>query len=266
MLTDVLLYCGLGAVIGFLAGLLGVGGGGILVPALTAFFTYRGIGGDYSLQMAIATSLACMLPTTMTSTWSHHKKSGVAWSFVKWMALGTFVGSIIGANLALNISSFYIALGFAVFMGVTALQLFKGWQPHPNSKPISIISMIVAGGIIGTASALISVGAAFLSIMYLTYNNIDFKKAIGTSSAIGFFSVMFATINYLSIEKLATIEDSLNIGLIYIPAFILITITSILTTPIGVHVSHTVPNKLLKKILGILCLILSIEMLISTLG
>lgn len=257
------MYVALGAVVGFLSGLLGVGGGGILVPMLASIFVFQGMSEPAVLPMALGTSLACSLPTTATSAYTHHKRAAVIWRLVRWMAVGVIVGSVIGIMIATSIDGMYLAMIFAVFMMLVAVKMFSNWQPQPRKKPMSTVATIATGSVIGMISALISVGGAFFTILYLTYNNIDLKKAIGTSSAVGFVSVGFATIGYMVASSEKTADISHSFGFIYLPALLLVTITSVFMVPFGTKLSHDLPNKRLKQILGILCVLLSFKLLYS---
>lgn len=263
MLFELLIYAGLGAVVGFLAGLLGVGGGGILVPVLAYIFAHKGIGETHYVQVAVATSLACMLPTTLTSAITHHKKHAVYLPVVKHLAVGSVVGAYCGAKLAVNLPPTLIAVIFTVLMLVTALQLFTDWQPPQNSRPLSVGSLLIAGFLMGSVSALISLGGAFLMILFLSYQNIAFKQCIGTAAAISFFSVSFATVSYLLLNTVTTALPY-SAGWIYLPALTMIMLASLILTPLGVSLSHRLANKTLKRLLGVICVLLSVNMVFST--
>lgn len=257
-----MMYVSLGAVVGFLSGLLGVGGGGILVPLLVSIFTYQGIDKDNIMQMALGTSLACSLPITATSAYSHHRKGAVLWQIVKLVSPGIALGSLMGIIISVNIDGKYLALFFAFFMMMVALKMFSNWQPKSKEKPMLGFSSIISGVCIGIISALISVGGAFFTILYLTYNNIDLKKAIGTSSAIGFVAITLATFGYL-FSSPQSINITYSLGYIYLPALVLVTLSSVIMVPVGASVSHDLPNKRLKQILGVICVLLSIKLLYS---
>ncbi len=285
IVIDILIYTGSGAIVGFLAGLLGVAGSGILVPTLVSMFSYRGIGDTHIVQMAVATALACSLPMTATSAYTHNKRGAVQWDIVKLISIGLVVGSSLGAVLVVRIDGVYLAILFSVFMFITAIKMFSSWEPKPRQSPLSYGITMLMGIAIGMISVLISVGGAFLSILYLNYHNIDLKKAIGTSSAIGFIylnyhnidlkkaigtssaigfiAVVLATAGYLlsATDQLRPVDYS--IGYVYLPAFSLITLASVCMVPVGTKVSHYLPNKKLKQLLGIVCVLLSVKMLIS---
>ncbi|WP_434352960.1 sulfite exporter TauE/SafE family protein [Psychrobacter sp. HD31] len=266
LLLDVFSYLSLGAVVGFLSGLLGVGGGGILVPILASIFSYRFIGGTNYLQVALATSLACSIPTTAMSTYTHHKKGAVQWRIVKFMGVGVIIGSGVGVMIATRIQGVYLAAFFCLFMLFAAIKLFSNWQPKPKTTPISINTTVLTGAVIGCVSALISVGGAFFTVLYLTYNNVELKKAIGTSSAIGFLAVLFSTVGYaLSNSTSAVKMPAYSMGYVYLPAVVLVVFASLLLVPVGTNMAHKLDDKKLKKIFGVLCILLSLKMLVSML-
>lgn len=261
-----MMYMGLGALVGFLSGLLGVGGGGILVPLLVSIFGYQGMSDANIVQMALGTSLACSLPTTATSAYAHHQRGAVLWSFVSLVSPTLILGSVLGILVATNIEGKYLALLFSLFMITVAFKMFTNWQPTPRSQPNLMLSSILSGWGIGLLSALISVGGAFVTLLYLSYNNIELKKAIGTSSAVGFIAVTVATLGYLLSSDNQIAEPlSYSLGYVYLPALVLVTLCSVLMVPVGAKVSHGLPNKQLKQILGVICVLLSVKLFYSTL-
>lgn len=259
----VMLYVALGAFVGFMSGLLGVGGGGLLVPLLASIFIYQGIGTESVVHLALATSLACMIISSASSMRSHASKGAVMWDVVRGMVPGIMMGTFIATQVASQINSAYIAMFFALFMALVALQTFLKWQPIPSKKPRTIPGLILAGTGIGSVSALAAVGGGFLTIVYLGYKNVEIKKAIGTSAAIGFPIAIAGTIGYTINGWTATLDNPDTFGFIYIPAFLAISITSAIAAPYGARCSHNMPEAKLKKIFAIVCLALSIKMLVS---
>ena len=179
-----LLYAPLGMLVGFMAGLLGVGGGGILVPLLASLFVYQGF--EQHVHLALGTALTSMIVTSAASTQAHNARGVVQWNVVGGMALGIIMGAYAATQIASKVNAFYIALFFAIFMALVAIQMFIGWQPSPSKRPIKQLALITIGVAIGAVSALAAVGGGFLTLLYLGYKNIEIKKAIGTSAAIGF--------------------------------------------------------------------------------
>lgn len=256
-----LLYALLGAFVGFMAGLLGVGGGGILVPLLASLFASQGVGQH--VHLALGTALTCMIITSAASTRAHNSRGAVAWKVVGGMALGIIVGAYAATQIASRVNSFYIALFFAIFMALVAVQMFIDWQPNPSEKPITQLSLVGVGVGIGSVSALAAVGGGFLTILYLSYKNMEIRKAIGTSAAIGFPIAIAGATGYMVGGWSETLSIPYAVGFVYLPAFIVISIASVIAAPIGVRMSHNLPAAYLKKIFAVVSLLLSAKMLLS---
>jgi uncharacterized membrane protein YfcA len=258
-----LLYAALGALVGFMAGLLGVGGGGILVPLLASLFAYQETGGDHPVHLALGTALACMIISSAASARAHHARGAVEWRVVTGMALGIVVGAFAASRLAAKLDAVNISLFFAFFMAVVALQMFFGWQPPPSKTPIKQQALFGIGMGIGAVSALAAVGGGFLTLIYLSYKNIEIKKAIGSSAAIAFPIALSGAAGYMAGGWSATTDVPYTLGYIYLPAFIAISIASMLAAPIGVRISHRLPAIYLKRIFALIALLLSIKMVFS---
>ncbi|TYP85836.1 MULTISPECIES: sulfite exporter TauE/SafE family protein [Nitrosomonas] len=258
-----LLYAALGALVGFMSGLFGVGGSGILVPLLASLFAYQGIGTGQPVHLALGTALTCMIVTSAVSTRAHNARGSVEWKVVGGMTLGILVGAYAASQVAAKVNVAYIALFFAFFMGLVAMQIFIGWQPKPSNKPMRHHTLISVGMSIGAISALAAVGGSLLTILYLSYKNIEFKKAIGTSAAIGFPIAIAGAAGYMIGGWSATSDIPYTVGYLYAPAFITISITSIIAAPVGVRLSHNLPAGYMKKIFAVTSLLLSIKMCLS---
>lgn len=259
----ILFYLVLGALVGYMAGLLGLGGGGILVPLLSSIFLQQGIGVDKVVHVALGTSLACMLIASVASIRAHASRGAVDWQIVRGMSPGIIVGSFLTTQLAANVSSAFIALFFALFMALIAVQMFINWQPNPSLTPTSFGRLIVAGVAVGSVSALAAVGGGFLTIAYLEYKNVDIKKAIGSSSAIGFPIAVTGTVGYMINGWHDSLSNPYVFGFINVPAFLAISIATAIVAPCGAARSHSLPEVYLKKVFAIISLILSVKMLVS---
>ncbi|SEF90671.1 Uncharacterized membrane protein YfcA [Nitrosomonas ureae] len=259
----ILLYLVLGAFVGFVAGLLGLGGGGLLVPLLTYIFTYQGISVDNAVHLALGTSLACMIISSTASIRVHASRGAIEWQVVGGMAPGIIVGTFLVTQAATHVNSVYIAIFFALLMVIVTGQMFLNWQPRPSSKPATFRGLIAAGIGIGSVSALVAVGGGFLAVTYLGYKNVNVKSAIGTSAAIGFPIAITGTIGYMISGWSITLSNTYTVGFIDVPAFLTIAIGSFIAASYGTRCSHNLPDVFLKKILAVISLLLSIKMLIS---
>jgi len=259
----ILLYLVLGALVGYVAGLLGLGGGGLLVPLLTSIFTYQGVGIDNAIRLALGTSLACMIISSTASIRVHALRGTIVWQAVSRMAPGIIVGAFLATQVAAHVNSTCIAIFFALFMALAAGQMFRNWQPRPSSKPVTFRGLIAAGIGIGSVSALAAVGGGFLAVTYLSYKNVNIKSAIGTSAAIGLPIAITGTAGYMVSGWSITLSNPYTVGFIYVPAFLAIAIGSAIAASYGTRCSHSLPDPLLKQIFAVISLLLSIKMLIS---
>lgn len=262
-LESLIIYLSLGAFVGFMSGLLGVGGGGILVPLLASIFAYQGWPANHVIHMALGTAMASMIVSAYSSTRAHATRNMVSWVTVKGMAPGIIIGAVITTHFASHFSSYYIAVFFALFMAVISLQMFMNWSPAPSNKPITLYSMVPVGAGIGSVSALAAVGGGFLTVAYLTYKNTEMKKAVGTSAAIGLPIAIAGTVGYILNGWSIMSAQPWTAGFIYVPAFLAIASASYITAPYGVRLSQYLSNASLKKIFGIVTVALSAKMLYS---
>lgn len=259
----IVIFLVLGAVVGITAGLLGVGGGGIMVPALTAIFLGMGIPVEKVVHLALGTSMASIVITSIASLRAHHARSGVIWSIVKRIAPGIILGTFLATFLAAIMNSIYLALFFSVFMAFVSIQMFLNKAPKPSRQLSGNTGLLIAGSGIGAISALVSIGGGSLTVPYLTWQNINLKQAIGTSAAIGLPIALAGTLGYIINGWGNQYLLSYTLGFIYMPAVLLISVVSFFTAPIGAQLAHSLPIPILKKIFAALLILLSIKMLVS---
>jgi uncharacterized membrane protein YfcA len=262
----ILVFLTLGAFVGFMAGLLGIGGGGILVPVLTTIFIDLGFALDNVVHIALGTSMACIMVTSFSSLRAHHANAAVIWQLVNAMAPAIIAGTFLATFVAAQISSKGLAIFFSVFMAYVASQMFRSKKIQASGSDAGKTELgLVAFGI-GAISALVSIGGGSLTVPYLTWRNIDIRKAIGTSAALGFPIAVAGTLGYLINGFAAgSVSPEYTFGFIYLPAVLLVTIPSFFTAPIGAKLTQTLPVQTLKKIFGVLLLLLSLKMLVSLL-
>lgn len=259
----------LGAVVGFIAGLLGVGGGGIIVPMLTAIFILQGVPVDNVMHLSLGTSMACIIITSISSLRAHHKNDAIIWNIVKKMSYGIIIGTFISTFIVSYINSLYLAIFFTVFMAYMAVKMLLSQQSkklkgnHNHNHNYNNKNVIVYSTGIGAISALVSIGGGSLTVPFLVARNVDIKKAIGTSAAIGLPLSLAGTLGYLFNGWNEVAITNYTIGFIYLPAFVLISLSSFFTAPYGVKASHYLPINILKKIFAALLIIMSLKMLLS---
>ena len=184
----------LGIVVGFAAGLLGVGGGGILVPMLTSMYLSANIVPSHAVHLALGTSMACIITTTFSSALSHYKNHNIDWSYVKAMVPLIVVGAISISFFIPFINTTFLAVFFSLFMFSISIKLFINKQQR--SVTITNIPPQVAGLGIGSISTLVAIGGAALIVPYLISRGVEMRRAIGSSAAIGFPIAISGTIGY----------------------------------------------------------------------
>ncbi len=262
-LTLVACLLAMGAFVGFLAGLLGIGGGMILTPFFTLLLPFTGIGDNAVVHVAIATSLGTIVFTSLSSMYAHNKRGAVLWRVVFSVAPGILVGAVLGAKISSLLSTGVIALIFALFVGFSAVKMFSDAKPSPTRELPGMVGMFVAGIAIGTVSAFVGAGGGFISVPLMIYCNVPMKKAVGTSAALGFPIALFGSIGYiwsgLGVAGLPGLP--ITAGFIHIPALLLCACASFLLAPLGAKVAHSINTKPLKKIFACNLFIIAAYML-----
>ena len=256
----------LGIVVGFAAGLLGVGGGGILVPMLTTMYLSADIVPSHAVHLALGTSMASIITTTFSSALSHYKNHNIDWSYIKAMVPLIILGAISISFMIPYINTTFLAVFFSLFMFSISLKLFFN-KKHTTAAKKTIPPQLAGLGI-GSISTLVAIGGAALIVPYLISRGLEMRRAIGSSAAIGFPIAISGTIGYainghISADKLA--ENEAIIGFVHIPSVIIISIFGFILAPIGVKFSTKLPVKVLKKIFAVMLVCLSIKMLMNVL-
>jgi len=242
----------LGAFAGFLAGLLGVGGGMLMVPFMTFVLTSKGMPAAYVVKMAIATSLATICFTSLSSVRTHHRRGAVRWDVVTLLAPGIIAGSLIGAQLAKALPTQILAWLFAAFIGFSATQMLINRKPKASRQLPGPQGTFGAGGVIGLLSALVGAGGAFVSVPFMTWCNVPIHNAVATSAALGFPIALAGTVGYIIAGWSLPDMPSGAIGFIYLPALVAIAAASVLTAPIGARLAHRLDMAQLRRAFAVL--------------
>lgn len=251
----------LGAAVGFAAGLLGIGGGMLLVPFMTMILSSRGFPQEHIVHMAIATSLATIMFTSISSVRAHHQRGAVSWRIVKLLAPGILIGSWIGPSIGAKMNSTGLAGFFAFFVALSATQMLIDKKPTASRELPKAPGMFGAGGIIGVLSGLVGAGGGFISVPFMTWCNVSIHNAVATSAALGFPIAVAGTLSniYHGMNTPGLPEGAL--GFIYVPALLVISIASVTTAPLGAKTAHSLPVKSLKKIFAMVLYALAAYML-----
>lgn len=237
----------LGCTAGFLAGLLGIGGGMVLVPALVFVGTQVGFAPEYGIRSAVATSLATILFTSLSSVRAHHSRRAVMWPVVRSLAPGIVVGSLAGAQVAKQLPGRALELFFAVFVAYSATQMFANRAPKPSRTLPASTGMFGAGTGIGGLASLVGTGGGFVSVPFLVWCNVPIHHAVGTSAALGFPVALAGTLGYLWAGASLETAPEGAAGFLYLPALALIAGTSVLMAPIGARAAHGMDTGRLKR-------------------
>ena len=187
----------LGACTGFLAGLLGIGGGMVLTPFMTMLLVYANVPDTAIVHTAIATSLATIMFTSLSSVRAHHKRGAVLWNVVAAVAPGILVGALLGAKISSLLPTFWISLVFVCFVGFSAVKMFINSKPEPKRTLPGMAGMFGAGTGIGVVSALVGAGGGFISVPFMVWCNVKMHNAVGTSAALGFPIAAAGTLGYI---------------------------------------------------------------------
>jgi len=258
-----LAYPVLGAAVGFFAGLLGVGGGGIMVPMLTTFFIAQGFPQDQVVHLALGTSMAAIVLTSVSSLRAHHAHGAVRWDIVRAITPGILAGTFGATFIAARADTVPLAIFFACFMAYVSVQMLLNIKPKPSRDLPGTVGMTAAGLGIGGVSALVAIGGGSLSVPFMAWCNVKMQNAIGTSAAIGLPIALAGTLGYLINGWGAPGTPALTLGFIYLPALVLVSAVSMFFAPLGARLAHRLPVATLKKVFAGVLMLLCAKMLHS---
>lgn len=252
----------LGITVGFMAGLLGIGGGMMMVPFLTMLFPFVGVPDQWLIHAAIATSMTTIVFTSMSSVRAHQAENAILWPIVIIMAPGVIVGGLLSGGAAFSyLSGFGLSLFFALFIGYSGFRMLKPRAVPPSrTMPGKAATFSVAAGI-GFISGLVGAGGGFLSVPFMTRSNVSIHHAVATSAALGFFIAVANSAGYIYSGFSAVEHHAGMLGYIYWPALLIISLMSVLTAPWGARFAHSLPVATLRRIFGCLLFALSAYML-----
>lgn len=268
---EILIFLIIGALAGFAAGLFGVGGGTIIVPLLFIVFTQMDYSPDSIMHLALGTSLATIIVTSISSLMAHNKKGAVMWPVFKNLAPGLAIGCFFGAGIAGQISGLYLQLIVGLFLLWVAYKMFFGGKKpvashtngangasnisglnHANTALPSKPKQLAAGGVIGIASAIFGIGGGSLTVPYLTRYGVVMQKAVGTSAACGLPIAIAGALGFMLFGMQQQVDVPNTIGFVHIYAFLGISIMSFFTAKLGAKVAHILSPELLKKCFAVL--------------
>ncbi len=252
----------LGVGTGFLAGLLGIGGGMLMVPFITLILANRDVSPELAVKMAIATSMATIIFTSLSSVRAHHQRGAVRWDLVKRLAPGIVLGSIIGSLGVFSLlKGSYLAIFFGLFVSFSATQMFLDKKPKPTRQMPGTAGQLAAGGFIGFLSGLVGAGGGFISVPFMTSCNVPIHNAVATSAALGFPIALANVAGYaISGQSVQNLPPG-SFGYIWLPALMVIAVCSFATAPLGARAAHGIPIGRLKRIFASILYLLAAYML-----
>jgi uncharacterized membrane protein YfcA len=260
-LGDLGVFLALGAVAGITAGLLGIGGGLIIVPVLLWWFHHKGMDGSVVVHLAVGTSLATIIVTSVASIIAHNRRGAVRWPLVAMLAPGIVVGAWMGAVVADLLPSIWLQRVFGCFAIFVSLQMAFGLQLRAQRAMPGRGEMLAAGSVIGTVSAIVGIGGGSMTVPYLHWNSVNMRNAVATSAACGLPIALAGAVGFLITGWNEQALPVGSTGYLYWPALPGIVLASVLFAPIGAHLAHTLPVTMLKRIFALLLLFIGGKLL-----
>ena len=248
-----LLYLLLGILAGFIGGLLGLGGGVVIVPLLIIAFTAQGFDGSTLTHLAIGTSLATIVVTSISATWVHHRKKSVLWPVFAQLAPGIALGAVLGGVIAALLSGVVLQLIFGVLMVAVSIQFGLGVKPAAHRNLPGAFANSSAGTVIGVLSALFGIGGGSLTTPYFLWCNVSIHRAIATSAACGLPIGLFSAASFMAAGWGKELPEG-ALGFVYIPAFLGIAVAATLSARWGANLAHRLPALFLKRLFALVIL------------
>ncbi len=256
------IYLALGALAGVLAGLFGIGGGLVIVPVLIFGFARQGVSGDVAAHLAVGTSLATIIFTSLSSIRSHHQHRAVRWELFRPMALGIVIGAMLGAWTASLLPGDVLELVIGVFVILVGLKMLLDVRPKPGRDVPARPGLVAAGGGVGWASAIFGIGGGTLTVPFLSWCNVRMQQAVGTSAACGLPIAVAGALTNVATGWQSPELPSYSLGFIYLPALLGIVPTSVLFARLGAALAHRLDAALLKRIFALILLVIGVRFLL----
>lgn len=266
MITTYILYIVLGAFAGILAGLLGIGGGLVIVPMLNIAFEVQQFPEVHLQHVALGTSLATIIFTSISSMRAHHKRGAINYKAFWRLVPGIITGTYLGAWIAALLPTGFLKAFFGLFLYYVATQMLLNIKPKSERDLPGNVGIFGVGNGIGIFSALVGIGGGTLTVPFLSWCNQTMHTAIATAAAVGLPIALSGTAGYIVNGWNVQGIPSPHVGYVYLPAFFGIIATSMLTAPIGAKMAHSLPVDKLKRIFAILLFVVGTKMLWSAIA
>lgn len=251
----------LGLVAGFLAGLFGLGGGAMIVPVLVWLFSIHEFPAEHIMITAIATSLATIIPTSISSIITHHKLRNILWDSVFRLTPGILLGAGVGAIIADYIDANILTWFFIAYLLYVSFRMALHARTNQRFKKPKHWLDYVVGNIIGLLSSLLGIGGGTLTVPYLIGRKIQMKNAVATSSTCGLPTAISGTVTYIALGWNKPFLPDWSLGYIYLPALCGIVVCSVITAPIGAKLANKLPAQQLKRYFSVVIFLMAIKMI-----
>ncbi len=256
-------YLAAGAVAGVIAGLLGVGGGVVIVPALVWVFTAAGVDASVLVHLAVGTSLATIIVTAISSIRAHQKRGAILWYVVGQLAPGIVVGAWLGAAIADLMPAALLQRVFATFIILVGIQMLGNWKAGAHRQLPGLAGMFLSGNVIGAVSAIVGIGGGIMTVPFLTWCSVEMRRAVATSAANGLPIAVAGALGFVVAGWNEARLPEWTLGYLHLPALVGVASASFLTAPIGARLAHTLPIPVLKRIFSVLLLFVGARMLLG---
>ena len=258
LISDILMLMLCGAISGYLAGLLGIGGGMILVPFMILVFNHLGFNQEVIVHMAIATGMATILFTTSSAIWAHHKHGSIDWKLVASLSPGMIFGGLIGGSeLFEALKTSWLSLFFAIFIVYTSIQMLLNKKPKGGRELPGFLGLFSFGAFAGALASLVGAGGAFITVPFMLWCNVKPHTAMASSSGLGLPIAAAATIGYMYGSWGNPDLPAGSLGFVYLPAVLCIVTVSIFTAPFGAKMARKLDIGQLKRVFGIMLFFLA---------
>ena len=265
-METILVYLLAGCVSGLISGLFGLGGGVVIVPVLLFVFTAQGVPAEVMVHMAVASSLAVIIITSLSSIRAHWKLGGVLWPVALRLAPGIVVGALLGALIAHWMSGALLQAVFALFLVVVAVRMGLNLQPPATGGVPGAIGLSAVGTGIGCLSAIVGIGGGTMTVPFLSRCRIAMREAVGTSAVCGLPIAVAGTLGFIITGWGHPQVPAYTSGYVYWPAVAGITAASIVLAPVGARLAHRLPQVLLRRLFAVLLAVVAARLLFGVFG
>lgn len=252
----------LGTIVGFLAGLFGIGGGLIIVPSLVYLLPMAGVTPENLMSAALGTSFSTIVITAFSSAQRHHKLGNVDIQVSKYFIPALMTSVFLAGLVISNLDAKLMSKIFAIMVLYLAARMLFSLKKTPQIKPLTTQSTIVAGGVIGVLSSMAGIAGGAFIVPFLNSRGLEMKRAIGTSSFCGAFLGLSGTISFIASGWNVEMPDY-SLGYVYLPALFGITLTSYFTSKLGANAANVLPVATLKKAFAVLLVAIAINMFLK---